>query len=208
MKKLAVLAILMALALPAPAAAQSVDVLAPPTPADVVTTEVPTTDVAPAPTPVVTMTDVTVSPAIPVVPAADVVAPGDVVASADAPAPDAKPSPAVVKPPTTDAEATDLAAQMVTAAQGGHWTLLAGLVLMMIVYLFNRLGMAAKIGTKAVPWVTVGLGLVGSVAYGLANGQAWPVALVNGLLMGSSAIAMWEAVIKNLTPKKSDGSLR
>ena len=96
----------------------------------------------------------------------------------------------------------------VTAARAGQWNILVGVALMILISLFNRLGMAAKIGRKYVPWVTVILGVVGSVGYGLAAGELWYTALMNGLFAGTGAIALWEMIVKPFTTKKTDGAPR
>ena len=145
---------------------------------------------------------------------APVVVPGDVKVEpatqpASAPAKAAgDPLPEPNEPPVTDSEAVGMAMKIIAAAREGHWTLLAGLVLMLLIYVFNRFGMAAKFGTKVVPWVTVVLGMVGSVGYGMSNGELWYVALIYGFFMSSSAIALWELVIKHLTDTKADGTPR
>jgi hypothetical protein len=113
-----------------------------------------------------------------------------------------------VEPPTTDSAAVDTALKIVSAARDGQWTLFAGMLLMLLVYVFNRMGMGAKIGTKAVPWVTVGLGVLSSVGFGIANGEVWYTGIIYGLFMSASAIALWELVIKHLTALKVDGRPR
>jgi len=112
------------------------------------------------------------------------------------------------KVPETDEEAGALISQLLDAANNGHWTVFGGLLILLLVFFFNRLGLAAKIGTKWVPWVTLGTGAAVGVAVGLVDGAALGDAFKLGLLEGGLAIALWELVVKHVTSNKSDGEPR
>lgn len=112
------------------------------------------------------------------------------------------------KVPETDAEAGSLIGMLLDAAQHGHWTAFTGLLLLLLVWFFNRLGLAAKIGTKFVPWVTLGISTLVMVAVSLATETPLLDALKAGLLEGGIAIALWELIMKHITNKKSDGTPR
>lgn len=120
------------------------------------------------------------------------------------------PTPTVVdtKVPETDADAGVLIGKLLDAATNGHWTIFAGLLLLLLMWFFNRMGLASKVGRDYVPWVTVGVGAVGFVAIGLATGANVLDALKAGLLEGGVAIALWELVFKRFTTHRTDGTIR
>ena len=140
------------------------------------------------------------------------VAPPAVAAEAPVLAPEkaAAPAPPVVEPavPKTDAEAGVMLGRLLAAAQNGHWTLLSGLAILLMVFFFNKFGLAAKIGNKYVPWFTLALAAAISIAIGLANGVGVLDAIKLGLLEGGVAIALWELVFKNFSSTKADGTPR
>lgn len=151
----------------------------------------------------------------------DVIAPVDVAeaASADAPAAEAPTAVAAavaptadvtlavaVSPadaatttvPTTDADAGVVVGQMMDAAKNGHWTVSGGLLLLLLMWLFNRMGLAAKVGSKAVPWITLATGAVLATAVGLIHGVAVLDAVKLGVMEGLVAVGLWEAVFKHI----------
>ena len=97
---------------------------------------------------------------------------------------------------------------LLSAAQANHWTVFAGMLILLLVWVFNKFGLAAKIGGKLVPWVTLGISAAIAVAVGLASGAPVGDAIKLGLLEGGVAIALWELVFKHLSAKKADGTLR
>lgn len=119
-----------------------------------------------------------------------------------APAAPATPS-APVAVPTTDQEAGGILGQMIDASKNGHWNVAAGLLVLLLVWLFNRLGLAAKVGSKFVPWVALVLGAITAVAVGLAQGVPLAGAVQAGLLNGALAVALWELVAKHFLKKSA-----
>jgi len=115
------------------------------------------------------------------------------------------PSPKV---PETDAEAGEIIGMLLDAATNGHWTVFAGLLILLLVWVFNRFGLAAKIGRKYIPWVTLGIATLVAVAVALASGGDLLNAIKLGILEGGLAIALWELLFKRLTSKKTDGTPR
>jgi hypothetical protein len=125
-----------------------------------------------------------------VAPAADVVAP--VADPAAAPV-----TRAVVAPPVTDEEVGATLSAMLDAAKEGHWNMFGGLLILLLVWGFNKLGLRGKFGPKVVPWVALGTGALVAIAVGLAAGASFLDALKLGLLDGALAVALWELIAKH-----------
>lgn len=81
------------------------------------------------------------------------------------------------------------------AAQGGHWSILTGFVLMLMLWGVRKVVPALQ--AKLVPWAATLLALVGQVGYALATGADWQSAVTNGFLAGASAIGLWELVFQH-----------
>ena len=141
--------------------------------------------------------EVAVSPTVEVSPTVDVT-----LAAAVSPAVAASPADAITTTvPTTDAAAGVVVGQMLNAAKSGHWTVFGGLLLLLLMWGFNRMGLAAKVGSKAVPWITLGTGALLATAVGLIHGVALFDAVKLGVLEGLIAVGLWEAVFKHLKLK-------
>jgi len=112
------------------------------------------------------------------------------------------------KVPTTDEEAGVMVGQLLDAAQNGHWLIVAGLLLLILMWVFNKLGLASRVGRQYVPWLTLGTGVIISIAVALAGGGGVLDAVKLGLLEGGVAIALWELIFKRFTKAKTDGTLR
>lgn len=110
--------------------------------------------------------------------------------------------------PETPEEAAALVTQLLDVGQNGHWTVFGGLVLLLLVYLFNRLGIAARIRREFVPIFTMVLGCIMAIGVALAQGAPITEGITLGLLEGGVAIALWELVAKHITKNKSDGTPR
>ena len=130
------------------------------------------------------------------------------VADPDVVAPPVEPGVPGAKVPETDEEAGAMIGQLLNAAKSGHWLMFAGLMLLILMWAFNKMGLASRIGRKYVPWVTLGVGAIGAIAVALATGGGLLDALKLGLLEGGVAIALWELVFKRFTKAKTDGTLR
>ncbi len=124
------------------------------------------------------------------------------------PAEPVTPAVADTKVPETDAEAGTMFGMLLDAATHGHWTVFGGLLLLLLMWFFNRMGLASKVGRQYVPWMTVGVGAVGFAAIGLATGANVFDALRAGLLEGGVAIALWELIFKRFTTHRTDGTIR
>ena len=74
---------------------------------------------------------------------------------------------------------------------------------MILVYVFNRFGLKDKIGTKAIPYVSIALGVIAAIGVALASGGSIPAALAAGVTAGLAAIGSWEAVFKKVLGAES-----
>jgi uncharacterized low-complexity protein len=105
----------------------------------------------------------------------------------------------------TDEEAFDVVAQLVDAAKGGQWSLVAAFVVMLLVYVVKRFGLKDKLPSKAVPWVAAGCSMAGYVAAALmVEGAAVGEALIGGMATGAAAVGLWEMLFKHFLGKKSE----
>lgn len=92
---------------------------------------------------------------------------------------------------------------LVDAVQNKNWALAIGLLLSILVAFANKFGLKDKVGGKAIPWVTAGLGVVGAVATALVAGIAPFEAVSQGLIAGVAAIGGWEMLLKHLLASKA-----
>jgi hypothetical protein len=100
-------------------------------------------------------------------------------------------------PETLDEAAEDVSL-LVKAVQEKHWGLVIGLLLSLLVFVANKLGLKNKVGSKAVPWVTAGLAVSATVGAGLVGGISVAECLSQGLIVGVAAIGGWEMIFKHV----------
>ena len=135
-----------------------------------------------------------------------------------------KPEPAAAEPeapaaeekaaePAADAEKVEEKAEataesvhmLVEALQSRNWALAVGMLLSILVAFANRFGLKDAVGPKAIPWVTSGVAVVGSIGAALVSGVPVLEAASQGLMAGVAAIGGWEMVLKHvLAPKKAE----
>jgi hypothetical protein len=100
-------------------------------------------------------------------------------------------------------EAAESVSLLVKSVQDKNWSLALGLILTLVVFLANKVGLKDKVGSKAVPWVATGLAMAATCGIGLSSGVALADAAVQGLLAGVVAIGGWEMLFKHLLKAKS-----
>lgn len=100
-------------------------------------------------------------------------------------------------------DAAESVSLVVKAVQDKNWSLALGLILTLLVFLANKMGLKDKVGSKAVPWVATGLAMAATSGVGLASGVALSEALVQGFLAGVVAIGGWEMLFKHLLKAKA-----
>ena len=136
------------------------------------------------------------APAVATAPAATP-APAPVVTPAPAPV---TPAPAIVPAPTapTADQLPGLFTQIFQAAAAHNWMLLVGLVIMVIVFLFNVFVLPKEMNSNYLPWISVGVGVILQFAAVLIAGQGWGQAINMALITGSSGAGLWSLVGKHL----------
>ena len=98
--------------------------------------------------------------------------------------------------------AVDDASMLIDAVQNKNWALVFGLLLALMVSVANKFGLTAKVGSKALHWVTSGLAVAGAVGAALLAGIPVMEALPQGLLAGVAAIGGWEMILKHFLAAK------
>jgi len=98
--------------------------------------------------------------------------------------------------------AVDDVSMLIDAVQNKNWALVFGLLLALMVSVANKFGLKAKVGSKALPWVTSGLAVAGAVGAALLAGIPVMEALPQGLLAGVAAIGGWEMILKHFLAAK------
>lgn len=116
--------------------------------------------------------------------------------------PEAKEVPAV---PVTDEDAQEAVSFLILALQSQAWPVAIGFFLMLLVWFGNKLLKGKLTGSKWIPWITVGMGVVGTIGAHLAMGTLiWYQALLQGFLVGTSATGFWELLFKRILGNKEE----
>jgi hypothetical protein len=85
------------------------------------------------------------------------------------------------------------------AYQSKDWTLVFAFALMIIIVVVRKLGILDKfVPVKALPWVSLGIGVLWAVGSALVAGQAWVSAIIQVMTVGLSATGLWEALGKSV----------
>jgi len=108
--------------------------------------------------------------------------------------------------PTTDQEAVEDALALWKALNSQDWPLAIGFLVMILVYIANRFGLKDKIGKKAIPYVSLAIGVLAAVGVALASGSSVAVALEAGVLAGLAAVGSWEVLFKKILGDSNDTS--
>lgn len=105
-------------------------------------------------------------------------------------------------PPQTVTEAFQDVGFMIEAAKNGWWGIFAGFLIMLLIFVTDKLvDLKAKVGKAALPWVAAGLGILGTIAAQLTTGVHWGQALLQGFTAGVSAVGLWELVFQHFVTK-------
>ena len=87
---------------------------------------------------------------------------------------------------------------LVKAIQSKNWPVVAGIILMLLVFVANKFGLKDKVGAKAIPWVSLAIGVFATSGMALASGVAVTEALIQGLSAGLAAVGSWETLFKHI----------
>jgi hypothetical protein len=128
----------------------------------------------------------------------------------------AKPDPVKSDDPVADAEGKiddaikdvdkDPGAQIswiIELAKSGRWGPFAGQLLLFLVWGLRKF-IWKLIKPNVLPWVTLGAAMVASVAVGLIAGNVWWQVLIDGLITGGSAMALWSLLFKHFMKPKEE----
>ena len=100
--------------------------------------------------------------------------------------------------PETPTEAQEMFKLLIEAYKAGQWPVLSGLVIMLLIFAFNKLGLEKKIDKKYIPWVSVTLGVIATVGTALIAGIPVETAILQGFTTGTAAIGFWELIFKHV----------
>jgi hypothetical protein len=103
--------------------------------------------------------------------------------------------------PETPADAVGTVSAMMQAYESGAWPVFAGAVVTLLVYAANLIGLKRRVGPKAVPWVSLIIGVASTVGLGLSTGGDVVAVLIDGVMVGLASIGTWELIGKNVAPK-------
>lgn len=123
-------------------------------------------------------------------------------AAAVAPAPAAAPAPAdAVVPEVKDEEVPGLITTILQAVKDKNWTLLVSAVIMLLIFLANRLWfktLDAAQKAKYLPWMAVGVAALLQFAALLKSSGSWGEALNGAFVTGAVAAGLWSLIGKYL----------
>lgn len=100
--------------------------------------------------------------------------------------------------PETPTEAQETFRLLIEAYKEGQWPVLSGLVIMLVIFAFNKLGLEGKINKNYIPWVSVALGVLSTVGMSLIAGISVETAILQGFTTGTAAIGFWELIFKHV----------
>jgi hypothetical protein len=108
--------------------------------------------------------------------------------------------------PETLDEAIEDVSLLIQALDSKSWPVVVGFALMVVVFILNKLGLKDKVGSKAVPWVTMGIAIAATVGVALASGSEVLDAVIQGVTAGLAAIGSWEVIFKKLLGSKKEAA--
>ena len=122
----------------------------------------------------------------------------------DAKADDSKADEAPAPTPEQIDDTAESVSLLVDALQNKNWALAIGILLSLLVAFANKFGLKDKVGSKALPWVTSGVAVVGAIGAALMAGVSIMEAASQGLVAGVAAIGGWEMILKHLLAAKKE----
>ena len=104
--------------------------------------------------------------------------------------------------PESIEEAVDTGHALYDAIHSKNWTLVFAFSVMLLVFVVRKFGLLSKLPGHATVWVSVGIGVLVSVASGLISGLSVLDAVLNGAVIGLSGSGLWSALGKHVTPSQ------
>ncbi len=116
-----------------------------------------------------------------------------------------KATPVVPDAPKTVEDAAESVSFLVAAAKGGHWSLFLGVLLTLLVWVLDKfVKLKDRVGSKALPWVAAGLGILATMGISLSSGLSLGEGLIQGFMTGATSVGLWELVFKHALKKKDE----
>jgi len=104
-----------------------------------------------------------------------------------------------------EGDVVGLVGKIVQSAQSKNWSLLTGAIILILVWAFNyvvlRFVTMPTWWPKALPWVSMAIGLLSQFGLALLAGEGWAQALNTGVQVGLLASGSWSALGKYFLPK-------
>lgn len=96
---------------------------------------------------------------------------------------------------------------IIEAAQGGHWSIFASLIIMVLVWLVTKAPLLKDlIKGEAKLWVAASAGILSAVAMEAFTTQDWLRAILSGLGSGLAAGGLWELISRRVSGKAVDAN--
>lgn len=95
-------------------------------------------------------------------------------------------------------QAVEQVTMLVKAIQSKNWPVVGGIALMLLVFVANKFGLKDKVGAKAIPWVSLLIGVFATTGMALASGVDVMSAIIQGLSAGLAAVGSWETLFKHI----------
>ena len=92
---------------------------------------------------------------------------------------------------------------LIDAYKNGQWPVVSGLIIMLIIFISNKVGLKNRVDKKFIPWISVIIGILVSIGASLIAGIPVSIAIIQGLTAGTAAIGFWELIFKHLLKPKS-----
>lgn len=105
-------------------------------------------------------------------------------------------------------EGLDMVPALVEAAQGGRWSIVVSLSIMLLVWLLTKAPLIKDlIKGEAKVWVAAVAGLLGAVAvHAFMSDGDWLQAIIGGLGNGLAATGLWELIRRKVAGKPVDAN--
>ena len=108
-----------------------------------------------------------------------------------------------------EADLAKLFLDLLAAARGGQYLLVASIVIIVLTRLVGWLGYRWRPGVftrDVLPWISCGLAVAAMVVAALSTGQSVPQAIVVGVIGGATSSGLWSLIAKYLplVGKKED----